>query len=104
DGPDQRLVLRAELGAQPADVHVYRPRAAEVVVAPHLLQQVRPGEHPPWVLCEELEQLELLEREVEHAAAQPRRVGRLVDGQVAGPDLVWGVRGGAHGTAPGSEA
>src|SRR5689334_18805414 len=37
---------------------------------------------------EELEQLELLEREVERAAADLRRVGRLVDDDLAGADDV----------------
>ena len=64
-GADQRLVLGAELGPQPPDVDVDRAGAAEVVVAPDLLQQLRPGEDPARVLGEELEQLELLEGEVE---------------------------------------
>src|SRR5690242_19802930 len=85
---DQRLVLGAELGPQPPHVHVHRPGAAEVVIAPHLLQQVGPGEDPAGMLCEEFQQLELLEREIQHPAAQPRAVGGLVDGEVAGADLV----------------
>src|ERR1700722_3637808 len=98
-GADERLVLGAELGPQPPDVDVHRPGAAEVVIAPDLLQEVRPGEYPAGVLREELQQLELLEGEVEHPAAQPRRVGGLVDGQVAGPDLVGRGGGGARGPA-----
>jgi len=82
-GADQRLVLGAELGPQPPDVDVDRARAAEVVVAPDLLQQLGAGEDPARMLGEELEQLEFLEGEVEDAAAQPGRVGRLVDGQFA---------------------
>src|SRR5271154_3481296 len=39
---DQGLMLGAELGPQPPHVHVYRPGAAEVVVTPDFLQQVRP--------------------------------------------------------------
>src|ERR1017187_8545201 len=49
-GADQGFVLGAELGAQPPDVHVHRPRAAEVVIAPDLLQQLRAGENPARVL------------------------------------------------------
>src|SRR5690349_15958458 len=64
-GADQGLVLGAELGAQPPDVDVDRAGAAEVVVTPDLLQQLRAGEDPARVLGEELEQLELLEGEVE---------------------------------------
>src|SRR4051794_15961019 len=63
-GADQRLVVGAELGPQPAYVDVDRTRAAEVVVAPDLLQQLLPREDATGVLGEELEQLELLEREV----------------------------------------
>ncbi len=40
DGADQGLVLRAELGAQPADVNVDGPGAAEVVVSPYFLQEL----------------------------------------------------------------
>ena len=44
DGSDQRLVLGAELGPQPTDVHVHGAGAAVVVVAPHVGQQVFAGE------------------------------------------------------------
>src|SRR5688572_9049081 len=50
---DHRLVLRAELGAQPPDVYVDRPGAAEVVVAPDLAQQLVAGEDPARVLSQE---------------------------------------------------
>ena len=40
------------------------------------------------MLGEELQQLELLEREIQGTVAQPRAVGGFVDGQVAGADLV----------------
>src|SRR5436190_16183142 len=69
-GADQGLVLGAELGAQPPDVDVDRAGAAEVVVTPDLLQQLRTGKDPARMLGEELEQLELLEGEVERAAAE----------------------------------
>src|SRR5215467_10766926 len=88
DRADQRLVLRAKLGTEPAHMDVDRPRAAEVVISPHLLQQLGPGEHVPRVLGEELQQLELLECQVECHATDPRRVRRLVDDQLARPDLV----------------
>ena len=94
DGANQRLVLGAELGAQPPDVHINRAGAAEVVIAPDLLEQLGPGEDPGRVLGQELQQLEFLERQVERAAAQAGRVGRLIDRQVAGPDLVRRVGGG----------
>jgi hypothetical protein len=87
-GADQGLVLGAQLGPQPPDVDINRARAAEVVVAPDLLQQLRAGENPAGMLGEELEQFEFLEGEVEYPPAQPSRVGGLVDGQLAGADLV----------------
>src|SRR4051812_35214898 len=87
DRSDERLVLDAELGTQPPDVDVDGPGAAEVVVAPDLLQQLRPGEDPPRVLGQELEELELLVREVQDPAPDPRRVRHLVDNDVAGADL-----------------
>ena len=84
DGADQRLVLGAELGPQPAHVDVDRAGAAEVVVAPDLLQQLRAGEDPARVLGQVLEQLELLVGEVERAAAQLGGVAVLVDDELAG--------------------
>ena len=81
-------MLGTELGPQPPHVYVHRAGAAEVVVAPHLLQQVRTGEHPARVLGKELQQLEFLEGQVEHPGAQPGGVGGLVDGQLARADLV----------------
>src|SRR5439155_9905304 len=78
-GPDRGLVLGTQLGPQPADVDVDRARAAVVVVAPDLLQQLGAGEDPAGVLREELDQLELLEGQVEHPATHLRGVGGLVD-------------------------
>src|SRR5580693_689199 len=78
DRADQRLVLRAELGSEPPDVDIDCPGATEVVVAPYLLEQLRPGEYAPRMLGQELQQLELLEGQVEGAAVHPGRVGRLV--------------------------
>jgi hypothetical protein len=88
---DERLVLDTELGAQTTDVDVDGAGAAVVVVAPHLLQQLGAGEHPSRVLGKELEELELLEREVECFPAQPGGVGLLVDREVARADDAAGV-------------
>ena len=87
-------MLGAELGPQPPHVHVDRAGAAEVVVAPDLLHQVRAGEDPARVLGQELQQLELLVGEVERAALQAGGVGRLVDGQIADVDVIERRRGG----------
>ena len=73
----------AELRPQPPHVHVDRARAAEVVVSPHLVQQLVAREHPILVLGKELQQFELLEGEVEVAAAELGGVAGLVDHQVA---------------------
>ena len=61
-----------------SDVLVDGARAAEVVVAPDLLQQLGAGEHPARVLGEELEELELLERQVERARTDRGGVRRVV--------------------------
>src|SRR5215203_690160 len=101
DGADQRLVLGAELGPQPADVDVDRARATEVVVAPDLLQQLRAGEHPAGVLRQVLQQLELLVREVEGTAAQLGGVAVLVDDELAGlGDAAVGAVGRRRGGQP----
>jgi len=93
-------VLGAELGAQPADVDVDGAGAAEVVVAPDLLQQLRPREHPARVLSQVLQQLELLVGEVERAAAELGGVAVLVDDELAGLGHAAlgtvGGRGGGH--------
>src|SRR5690606_5903048 len=85
---DQLLVLRAELGAQAPHVHVHGAGAAVVVVAPDLLEQLGAGEHAARVLHEVLEELELLVREVDGAAAQPGRVPARVDRELARGDLL----------------
>src|SRR5680860_1341236 len=88
DRPDLLLVLGPQLGAQPPHVDVDGAGAAEVVVAPDLLQQLGAGEDPAGVLGEVLEQLELLVRQVQQPAAHPGGVGRLLDHDVAGADLL----------------
>src|SRR3954452_4724577 len=90
-GTDQALEV-AELGAQPPHVHVDGAGAAEVVVAPHLREQLLPGEDPGRVRGEEAQQLELLEGEVEGTALHLRRVARLVDDDTGGLDLRGGLR------------
>ena len=73
DGADVVLVLGAELGAEAAHVDVDGAGAAEVVVAPDLLEQLRAGEDAARVLGEVLQELELLEGQVERAAADASR-------------------------------
>src|SRR5215203_833013 len=102
-GADQRLVLGAELGAQPPHVDVDGAGAAEVVVAPDLLQQLGAGEDPAGVLGEVLEELELLVGQVQRPPAQLRGVAVLVDDQLAGLGhaAVAAVGGGGRGQPAG---
>src|SRR5688572_8455373 len=60
DGADQVLVVGAELGAETPDVDVHGARAAVVVVAPHLGEQLLAGKHTAWVLRQVLQEFELL--------------------------------------------
>ena len=96
-------MLGAELGPQPPDVHVHRASAAEVVVSPDLLQQLGPGEDPAGMLGKELEQLEFLEGQVQDPAAQPGRVGGLVDGQLADRISSGGLHDRGYGPAADGE-
>ena len=81
-------MLRPELGAQTAHVDVDGARAPVVVVAPDLLEELRAREHAARVLDEVLEELELLVREVDRAAAQPGGVAARVDRELARRDLL----------------
>ena len=81
-------MVGSEFRPQTADVDVDGARAAEVVVAPDLLQQLLPGEHAAGMLGQELEQLELLECEIESAALELGRVGGVVDDEPARRDDV----------------
>src|SRR5690606_16178628 len=63
-GADERIEL-AELRAQPPHVHVDRSRATEVVVPPHLAQQLLAREDAVGMRREKPQQLELFVGEVE---------------------------------------
>ena len=56
--------------------------APEEVITPHLLQQLRPGEHPAGVLSEVLQQFEFLVGQVKWTAAQTCGVSALVDDEL----------------------
>ena len=75
-------------------MHVDRPGAAEVVVAPDLAQKLVAGEDPARVLRQELEQLELLVGEVERPALELGGVRVGVDVELTGPDGTAGSGGG----------
>src|SRR5919106_3804039 len=81
---DQVLVLGAELGAEPPDVHVHRAGAPIEVVPPHFPEELGPGEHSAGVLSQEPQQLELFVRQVQGAGPRRDLVGLHVDGH--GPE------------------
>src|SRR5690606_1081621 len=87
-GADELLVLRAELRAQAPHVDVDRPRPTVVVVAPDLLEELRPREDTTGVRGEALEELELLVREVDRLAAHLDGVAARVDDEVSRRDLL----------------
>ena len=74
-GLDQVLVFLAELGAQAADVHVYRAGPAVILVTPHSAQQHLAREHSARILGEELQQLVFHVGEVERLALDCCLVG-----------------------------
>ena len=53
-------MLQTQLGPQASNMDVHGACPAEVVIAPHLLEQLCSGEDPAGVLCKVLDQLELL--------------------------------------------
>src|SRR3954452_5358852 len=63
--PNPLCMLLPELGPQPANVHVDGPRAAVVVVAPHVAEQRVAREHAVWVRDEELQEFVLHVGEVD---------------------------------------
>src|SRR5437879_6420297 len=84
DGVDQpRLALGLELAAQVGDVDLEGIGAGAEIVAPHLLEDPRPGEDHPRVAQEELQQAELGARELELALAPPDLHGLQVQHHVA---------------------
>ena len=85
-GADEMLVLATQLGAQTTDMHVHSAGAAVIVVAPHLLQQLRTREHAARMLHQILEQLELLVRQVDRMAMQAGRITVGIHHQIAGTD------------------
>ena len=80
----QQAWLAAGLGlaAQIAHVDAQRVRARAEVIAPHVLEDDRAGEHLLGVAQEQLEQQELGAREVQRALPAPGLVGEPVQAQV----------------------
>src|SRR5688572_3007908 len=72
---------RRQLFAQPPDMHVHRPRASSVAVAPDVAEQQVAGEYTVTVLQEVAQQHELLRREFYVLAVLGHRVRGEVDGQ-----------------------
>ena len=71
DGRDEsrRPSVRLEVGAQALDVHVEGLRVADVVGTPDPVDERVAGEHPPGVLDEKQEQVELLAPQLHILAA-----------------------------------
>src|SRR4051812_29018572 len=71
DRDDPRRVRRVvfDLGAQALDVHVERLGVAHVVRAPDPVDQRLAGQHPSGVLEQELQELELLQRQLHELVA-----------------------------------
>ena len=65
---DQGVDQHRQLFAQPADVHVHRPRAAGVVIAPDVGEEQVARQHAPPVLQQVLQQQELLGGELDFLA------------------------------------
>src|SRR5215510_9218473 len=82
-GLDEPGPFLAELGPEPADVHVDGPGPAVVLVAPDTGQQLLPREHLPRVRREEPQQLVLHVRQVQRAVAHGRLVRLEVQHEVS---------------------
>ncbi len=67
-------------------MHIDGARAAVVVVAPYLLQQLRAGEHAPGMLHQVFEQFEFLVRQIDRMPVQAGRIAIGVNHQIAGAD------------------
>src|SRR5207247_7537585 len=108
DGEDELGVgvIALDASAQPADVDVHGARLDVRLGAPYEVQQLEPIVHPIGVADEELEQLELAQREAEALAIDERLVGVEVEPQATPlEDLVRGrrvlaVRAPEHGPHP----
>ena len=93
-GDDARRVTRVvlDLGPQPLHVHVEGLGVAVVVRAPHPVDEHVAREHPPGVGEQQLEQLELLERQRDALAAHRHLVTRGVETHVADLQHLVGLR------------
>src|SRR2546428_12990909 len=93
DGEDELGVgvIALDAPAQPADVDVHGARLDVRLGAPYEVQQLEAIVHPIGVAHEELEQLELAQREAEPLPLDERLVGVEVESQAAAlEDLVRG--------------
>src|SRR5262245_167784 len=82
-GLDEPGPLLAELGPQPADVHVDRPGSSVVLITPHAGQELLAGEHLARVRREEPQQLVLHVGEVEGAVGHRGLVRLEVEHEIA---------------------
>src|SRR5665811_361434 len=83
----------AELAPQPGQVHVDRPVASAVGLAPHVRQQLTLRNHLSGSLRESEEEIELLARQVDRHPIESDLARPRVDGQTAYDQRALGDRG-----------
>src|SRR5439155_21746030 len=85
---DELRVLRIafDLPAQPADHRVDRSFCHVRVAVPHVLQQRRATEDNPWTRRTQVQEVELLLRELDGLAAHDDRAAVVVEGQLCPHD------------------
>ena len=65
---DHSLILGAQLGAKPPNMHVDSSGSTEKVVPPYFLQKLLSGEHAPGVLNQKAEQFKFFIRQIQRGA------------------------------------
>ncbi|CAN3975112.1 Plasmid mobilization relaxosome protein MobC, partial [Dysosmobacter welbionis] len=82
-----------DLLPQPLDVDIHCPAVAEVVKAPHLIQQLVPGVHPVGGGGQMIQQLQLLGGRVDFLPIHDQLVGVQVNHQLVERQPLAGVVG-----------
>ena len=84
DAPDGDQVggmfwLALDLRAQPADVHVDRPRVTDLVESPDAIQQLAPRERTPWMGSQHRQKLEFFGPQMHGKPVTAQLVGNQVE-------------------------
>lgn len=77
-----------DLRSKPPDMHVYRPVAAEILIAPDLVKQNLAGKNSAAVGSQELQQFILAEGKFHRRASQGNLAAGSIDNKVASGDDV----------------